>query len=298
MTGAVRCSALILAVFAPGCGDRSPAPTRVAISIFPVYDVGRRIAGERLAVDLMLPPGMFDHEFEPRPKDFARIAQARLVVLVGFGLDQWGRKLAAAAGGARVVELGPLLEPLTIPASLVTLHADEDEAPGADDPHVWLDPVRMGQACAILAEEFTRLDPSGAEGFRSRAAEARDSIARLHAEVDRRTRGFSRRSIVTFHGSWQYYAARYGLTVAAVVEPSPGREPTAKYVRDVLKIVRDTGVSALFSEPQLNRRPAEVIAEEAGVPLFELDALGGVPGRDSYEALLRYDTGVLEQALR
>jgi ABC-type Zn2+ transport system substrate-binding protein/surface adhesin len=61
---------------------------------------------------------------------------------------------------------------------------------------------------------------------------------------------------------------------------------------------RTARATALFSEPQLNRRAAEVIAQEAGLPLFELDALGGTPGRDSYEALLRYDTDVLEKALR
>jgi hypothetical protein len=41
-----------------------------------------------------------------------------------------------------------------------------------------------------------------------------------------------------------------------------------------------------------------VIAQEADVPLFELDPIGGTPGRDSYEALLRYNADVLEKALR
>jgi zinc transport system substrate-binding protein len=294
----VRVAPLLIAVLAAGCPPPPSGPPHVAISIFPLYDLGRRIAGDRLAVDLMLPPGMFDHEFEPRPKDFARIAQARLVVLVGFGLDEWGRKLAAAATEGRVVELAPGADPLTVPAGVVTLRPDDEEAPGARDPHFWLDPLRAESACAVLADEFSRLDPGGKAGFHARASEVRGSLGRLHAEIERRTRALSRRRIATFHGSWRYFAERYGLTVAAVVEPLPGREPTPAYVRDVVRIVRDTGVAALFSEPQLSRRPADVIAEESGVPVFELDALGGLRGRESYEALLRHDVDVLEKALR
>jgi zinc transport system substrate-binding protein len=107
-----------------------------------------------------------------------------------------------------------------------------------------------------------------------------------------------KRSIVTFHGSWSYFAQRYGLIVAAVVEPFPGQEPTPSYVRDVVQTIKAKHVAALFSEPQLSRRAAEVIAQEADVPLFELDPIGGTPGRDSYEALLRYNADVLEKALR
>jgi len=41
--------------------------------------------------------------------------------------------------------------------------------------------------------------------------------------------------------------------------------------------------SALFSEPQLDKKPAQVIADQAKLPLFELDPVGGsaaIYGRD------------------
>jgi ABC-type Zn uptake system ZnuABC Zn-binding protein ZnuA len=219
------------------------------------------------------------------------------VVLAGLGLDEWGRKLAAGAGAAEVLELAPRLDPLPTPRGAL-MGAEHDEAGGALDPHVWLDPVRMQTATDLLVDACVRLDPAGADGFRSRGAEVKASLAALHRDIERRTRAFTKRSVVTFHGSWNYFAARYGLTIAAVVEPFPGQEPSPAYVRDVLRIVKDSHVAALFSEPQLGRRPAQVIAQESGVPLFELDPIGGTAGLESYEALLRHDTAVLEQALR
>jgi len=54
----------------------------------------------------------------------------------------------------------------------------------------------------------------------------------------------------------------------------------------------------VLTEPQLARRPAEVVAEAAGVRCYEMDPLGGVPGRETYSELLRYNARVLVEALQ
>ena len=82
------------------------------------------------------------------------------------------------------------------------------------------------------------------------------------------------------------------------VEPFPGREPTPRYLEEVLGAIRGSSAVALFSEPQLDPRPARVIAQQASVPLFELDPIGGTGATTSYEALLRGNADVLERALR
>lgn len=51
-------------------------------------------------------------------------------------------------------------------------------------------------------------------------------------------------------------------------------------------------------EVQLSRRPAEVLAAEANVALYELDPKGGVAGRDTYEQLLLFNAAVLAEALQ
>jgi len=292
---------LAACLFGVACTSSPPEGTSVAVSLFPIYDLARRIAGDRLSLDLMLPPGMFDHNFEPRPRDFAKMSRARFVVLVGLGLDRWGQKLASGADNAEILELAPLLDPLAFSNIAVEVPGHphvEQGGPGALDAHVWLDPARMRTAVDTLVERYCRLDPQGAQGFHARGAGVKASLAALDQEISEKAHRFRKRSIVTFHGSWNYFAARYGLTIAAVVEPFPGQEPTPTYVRDVLKIIQEKDVAALFSEPQLNRRPGEVIAQEARIPLFELDPIGGTPGVESYEALLRHDTDVLAQALK
>jgi zinc transport system substrate-binding protein len=308
-------------------GSASDKP-KVAVSIFPLYDVARRVAGDRLDVALVLPAGRSEHSFDPTPGEMARVAKARLGVSVGLGMDGWLEKIIQGAAGKEVpiVQLGPKASPRRMKAEEVGAsaaeeaaakkgegdghdhdhdhddhddhdHAEHGHAPGAEDPHFWLDPVRMLGATDALVEAFTKLDIGGAEGFRARGDEVKKSLGELHKGLEARSRAWTKRTIVTFHGSMGYFADRYGLTIAAVIEPFPGKEPTARYLKEVIGAIERSKASALFSEPQLDKRPAQVIADQAKVPLFELDPIGGGPGADTYEKLLLKNADVLDKAL-
>jgi ABC-type Zn uptake system ZnuABC Zn-binding protein ZnuA len=289
--------------------EKLAAKPRVAVSIFPLHDVAKRVAGDRLDVVLVLPPGKSEHGYEPTPKEVARVVDTRLIVLAGYAMDEWAEKLVkTAAPTAQSVALAPLCEPRPFTLEHVGEAAaaevrkggddDEGEEAGAMDPHFWLDPLRMANAVDVLVTRFSALDPDGTVGFKARGDEVKKSLAALHTEVDAASKKWSKRKVVTFHASMGYFLARYSLELSAVIEPFPGREPTAKYMGEVLAEVKKTGAAALFSEPQLDRAPAKTVADQAGLPLFELDPVGGTPGVETYEKLLRANAAVFDKALQ
>jgi ABC-type Zn uptake system ZnuABC Zn-binding protein ZnuA len=260
----------------------------VAVTIFPLYDVVRRVAGDRLPVHLVLPAGQDHHSFDPRPQDAAALADASLVFAVGLGLDDWIQRIAKStgAGSARIFEVGPLLDPMLAPGA------------GTIDSHFWLDPVRMQRAADVIVDALKSLDPEEGPFYRQRGDEVKRSFHELHQSIAQRAPLWTKRRIVTFHGSLAYFAARYDLEVVAVVEPVPGQEPTARHLAEVVETIRKTGAAALFSEPQLDPRPARVLAAETGLPVFELDPQGGSPTTDSYEKLMRQIADVMDKALK
>ena len=114
----------------------------------------------------------------------------------------------------------------------------------------------------------------------------------------RRAETWRHRRIVTFHGSLFYFAARYGLQVAGVVLPVPGSEPTAQHVAALVQLLRGPDAAALFVEPQMDGQLARSLAREAGAAVHQVDPLGGGPGAESYEALVRGIAAAMDEALR
>ncbi len=293
----VRLAASLLVLAAVGLACARPS---VVVSIHPLFDLVRDVAGEHADVVRVLPAGASPHTFDPTPRDVGRIVAADLVVFNG-ALDLWLRELVEASGSR-----APLVEVIADERVQAVLRDTFPDLVAVDaggavvgfNPHVWLDPLVMREAATLVAEALAAVAPDQADAFAANAARLREELLALDAELRETLAPVRGAAFVPFHDAWPYFAARYGLDLIVEIEPFPGREPSPAYLRYALDKIRDSGASAVFSEVQLNRRPAEVVADEAGVALFELDPLGGLGGRDRYAELLRANAAVILEALR
>jgi zinc transport system substrate-binding protein len=317
------------------CGKKAGSgKPKVAVSIFPLYDVTKRIAGDRFDVILVLPPGKSEHGYDPTPKEIARLDGAKLGIAVGLDMDTWVENIMKNAGGVpKMLRVGDKVP--TMPINVEPIepeehaehhgeehgddHHDEGSAGsphhegsageareehehehelGAPDPHVWMDPQRMATIVDAISGELAAIDSAGKETFDKNATALKASLTDLDGKLTARSKTWTKHTIVTFHGSMSYFAKRYGLIIAAVVEPLAGKEPTATYLAKVIGAIKANNAAALFTEPQLDKGPGQTIANEAKIPLGELDPVGGVAGRDSYEALLTWNADQLEKVLK
>ena len=288
----------VLALLVP-LGGASARPS-VAVSIHPLFDLVRQVAGEHAEVVRVLPPGASPHTFDPTPRDVGRIAGADLVVFNG-GVDLWLRELVEATGSraARVELLADeRVRSMLREAFPGLVPADAGAAAVGFNTHVWLDPLVMREAAHVVADALGEVDPANAPAYAAAAERVRQELLELDAELTALLAPVRGAPFVPFHDAWPYFAARYGLDLVVEIEPFPGREPSPAYLRYALEKIAASGAKAVFSETQLNRRPAEVVADEAGVELFELDPLGGLPGRETYAELLLHNAKVIVEGLR
>jgi ABC-type Zn uptake system ZnuABC Zn-binding protein ZnuA len=162
---------------------------------------------------------------------------------------------------------------------------------------VWLDPVKMAAMAERVRDALIARRPDLSDPIRSSAA----AIMRAYAALDSlcRVRLDPVRFVpfVAYHGGMNHLVARYGLSQVAVLEPFPGREPSPRYMKEVVLTVRRTGARVVFSEPQISARLAEVVGRESGIPVVEIDVLGGLPGRTTYDGLMRSMLDTLTGAL-
>ncbi|HEV2063376.1 MAG TPA: metal ABC transporter substrate-binding protein [Thermoanaerobaculia bacterium] len=276
------CLAAMAALAVPAAAEDAP---RVAATIFPLYDIVREVGGTAVEAVVVLSPGASPHTFEMRPASAKALARAALLFRVGHGLDDWAVRLAEAAGVGRIV---------TADAG-VRLRRFAD---GGVDPHYWL-AGKNGKAIArTVGEELARLVPARRVEIEGRLAAYLVRLDTADAQVRRLLHDLPSRSIATLHDGFGYFADAYGLTVVAVFEASGGKEPGPRSVAEFERRVRAGNVRVIFAEPQISPDVIRSIARDLRVPIATLDDLGGVPGRDSYVALLLFDAQQVAAALK
>jgi len=303
---------LALAALAGGCGDGGGSGAggklKVAASIQPLADFCRRVGGERVEVQLMVPAGASPHTYEPTASQMKFLSEARLLVVNGLELEAWASDILEKVGNRELVKVDTASR---IPRKELIAAGEEDEKGGegeeaehehgAFNPHVWLDPVLASFQVEAIRDALAEVDPEHAAEYRNNADAFLQELVELDAWVRAQLEGFQRKGFVAFHASWPYFARRYGLDMVGVVEELPGKEPSAADIASLLERMRAAGVTAVFAEPQFSPRAAQALAEASGgeVKVAVLDPLGSPddPETATYTDLIRYDVARMGEAL-
>lgn len=275
-----------------GCAPSSPKGTHrlhVVASIAPLADFVAQVGGDRVTVTTLIPPGASPHTYEPTPAQVKEVAQARLLVLNGVGLEFWADKLLQSASN-------PNLIVVDTSQGIAILEGDEHESRG--NPHVWLNPRNAIVQVEHIRDALIQADPLHRAEYEARAAAYIAQLEALDIELAARVSGWSQKQFIAFHPAWIYFAQRYGLEQAAVIERAPGREPSPAELAEIINIARRIGARAIFAEPQFSAKAAQTIAEETGAQVLFLNPLGGEKDFVSYLDMMRYNIGQMEKALK
>jgi zinc transport system substrate-binding protein len=280
----------------------------VAASILPLGDFCRHLGGDRVEVQVLIPPGASPHVFEPTPSVIAKANRAPVFVYIGAGLEPWAERILRARGSQNltVVEAAagmPLLMEAESHHKPEESHKAESEehkhGHEGGNPHIWLDPVLAKDICRRIAAALIKVDPAHAGEYEANLKTYLASLDELDREYRSHISTWSRRGFISFHPAYSYLAKRYGLQEVGVMELAPGREPTPRHMQELVAAIRSSGIRVVFAEPQLNPRVAQVVAREAGVKVLMLDPIGGRPPYDSdYLKLMRYNLAAMAEAMK
>ena len=311
---------------APPAGSPSPALSIVVSTTVlggVVSDIARCAEGDDQAVTVVMPVGVDPHDFQPSSAQVASMVAADLVIVNGLGLEEGLLPALDSIGsdGARVLEIGELIDPLPFGAEAEEHsedehhddHADEDHsesgaeeddhAHGAYDPHFWMDMDRMAAAARLIGEE---VETFGAEGYSACGEEVAASIEGAEQELLDTLAGVpdARRILVTDHDALSYFAESFGFRVIGVVIPGGSTlgEPNSQELAALVSVIQDQDVPAIFGDATLSNEILEILAAEAGrdvqvVSLF-IGSLGGPDsGATSYEEMMMTNADRIAQAL-
>ena len=150
----------------------------------------------------------------------------------------------------------------------------------AGDPHVWLDPVLMRDVVERVRDALSEADPEGAEGYEAGADRYLARLGTLDEEYREGLADCDRNVVVTSHASLRYLTGRYGLEQEAIAE-SPEVEPDPTRLAELTELIREAGVTTIFTEPLVEEGAATTLARETGVGTAVVDPLeNGEPDPD------------------
>ncbi len=256
-------------------------------------DLAHQIGGTNVTVVAIIRPGTDPHEFEPTTGDVRNVADADLVLLTGKGLEGYLSKLEEAAGGdAKFVNVGQSIPSLTL----------EEEGRSVEDPHWWHSVANMKRATRVVAAAFAKADPAHATDYEGNASSYLATLEELERWIRVQLAVIPRdkRKLVTTHDALGYLAHDYGFTIHPVKGISTADDPSSRHVKEVIAVIKEQGVKAVFMESIGNPRALRQISSEtgarAGGTLYS-DGLGDTEA-NTYESMMRHNISTIVDGLK
>ena len=262
----------------------------VAASLTILADFARNVGGDRVDVVSLVGPNGDAHSYVPSPADAKKLADAKLIILDGLGLEgSTARFMRAAAKDAKVVTASDGITPLRLGTQ--------------SDPHAWQSVANAKTYVANIRDALIAADPAGKSVFEANAADYLRRLDALEAEVKAAIASIppNRRKLVTTHNAFGYFGTAYGVDFIAPHGVSTEAEPSARDVARIIAQIRAQKIPAVFLENVTDPRLLERIAQESGARIggtLYSDALTDANGpAPTYIDMMRHNVKELVTAL-
>ena len=300
---ALLCAAVCLTGFS-GCGTPAKESSRLKLlaSFYPIAIMALNITDgvEGVAVESMAQQqtGCL-HDFQMTTADMKKAETADAFLINGAGMEGFLDKISDQLPELPVIDSStgiPLI------ASGEDHHHDGGEGHDHDkedyNPHLWVSITNCMEQVRNLSEGIIALDPEHEAEYRENTETYLEKLSALRDKMHSALDHVKNKDIITFHEAFPYFAGEFGLHIAAVINREPDSQPSAKELADTIRLVRETGVKALFVEPLYPETSADIIAAETGAQVYVLDpAVSGEWDKNAYLTAMESNLQVLEQAL-
>ena len=302
---------------AKGQWPDKPGP-KVAVSFAPLYSFTANVTGERGNVKSVLST-QGPHHADTSIQERALLEEADLFVFNGLGLDDaFAEKLKSSTSNKKLkmLDLGKKLEDdkethglLLGPDGHGCEHEGHEHAHHDHDPHMWLSPVIAGKMVEEIRFALRGLEPDRKDEYDSNAAAYQAKLKALLDNGRAMLKGKTQRSFVTAHGSMQYFAKDFGLTIAGSLQARAGEEPSPTELKKLIEKCLKEKVTVIAVEPQYATHASPKLLKEAleagglkDVAIVEVDPLETVtPAEmtpDWYERKMRMNLENLAKVLK
>ncbi len=256
--------ALLFALW--GCQPSEPS-ANVLVTVPPYAAFVERIAGDKLRVDVLVPPGTNPHIYEPTPRQVEKILNVHIWFRLGESIE------------SRVLEAMQERNSELIVVDLTKGFGLRYEGEEGLDRHLWMSPLLAIEQCKIIAQSLEEAYPQYKETFQTGLNSLVKDLEALDVELKKELAPIKGQAMIVSHPAFGYFCDEFGLQQLSIeVE---GKDPLPKDIQNILEAAKKTSVRAVFILPQYNNKGALLIAKNLHLPVFEIDPIS----KDYFETM-------------
>lgn len=248
----------------------------VFVSIVPQTYLVEKIGGDRLDVDVLVPPGKSPATYEPTPNQMAALSGADVLFAIGVPFEN--AFLPTVKNSLKELKIVDTSAGIHRRSMDVHHHEEEhhdeeahEHGDAALDPHVWMSPVLAKVLAQNIFDTLVEIDPAGRDVYESGLNSLFEELDGLHSRISSELAPFEGSTLFIFHPALGYFADEYGLKQVAI--EAGGKEPSAAELTEIIEHARAEGVEVIFVQPEFSKESASVIAEAIGGQVVGLNPL-------------------------
>ena len=280
---------ILLCLYMFSCSSTQPTAQVVATTA-PVYEFASRLcAGTDIEIALLVSEEVSClHDYTLQTRQMQLVENAQVIIISGAGLEAFLDK--AILGKSTIIDA-------SVDVPLICANHDHEHHDGHDhadtDPHIWLAPNLAKQMVQNIYTGLLNNFPSHGDRLSANLSQLLAELDKVQQYADQQLLDLSCRNLVTFHDGFGYMAEAFNLNVLHSIEEESGSEASAAELIELIKIVTENDLPAIFTEVNGSPSAAQIIAAQTGVKIFQLDtAMSG-----AYFTAMYHNIDTLKEAL-
>ena len=273
---------ILILLFSILSGCQAPVQqAQIAATTLPVYEFTARLCQDTgLTVTRLVTENVSClHDYSLNVRQVRATEAAELVVTSGAGLEAFMSDLLQ---GKDVIDCSQGIALLESHEHHHHEHSHHDHEAEADS-HIWLSVDNaMVMAENIYAGLVARY-PEHEHTFSGNLELLLTDFQKLKTYAAEQLQNLSCRELITFHDGFAYFAHSNAFTILEAVEEESGSEASAAELKELILLVREHQLPAIFTEVSGSVSAADIISAETGAAVFTLDM--AMQGNSYFEAM-------------
>ena len=249
----------ICIIFCLGCERKSnviEGKLNIVTTTGMIYDAVLNIAGDSVEVSALMGPGVDPHLYKATQGDLKKLQQANLILYNGLHLEGKMGEIFEKLGKIKPVKaISSEISPSRLRSS--------DIYPGTFDPHIWFDVSLWKEAVQQVHKVLVEIDSTNESYYNQNAEKYFSTLDSLHEAVANSILAIpeNQRMLITAHDAFGYFGDAYQIQVKGLQGISTLSEPGLKDVADLVNLIVDNNIKAVFIETSVSKKAINAVVE-------------------------------------